>query len=241
MTVTDYNTSLINPNCGIYEIVNKTNGHRYIGSSVNIHNRTNLHIRNLNQNKHHSRHLQSAWNKYKADAFEFGMLISCPKNLLLYYEQQFLDLIHPEYNISPTASSVLGTKRTEEQRKRMSKSARNKTAEQREHIKEGAKNRPPVSDETRRKQSIAKLGKPSNCSNYSPSQETRNKISATLKSKHSHTSEAQKEAARRAATGNQYAKGYKHTEEEIHKISDASNRMWEKRRMSQGETQNEII
>jgi hypothetical protein len=49
---------------GIYQIRNKANGHRYVGSSNNIQERWHKHISDLNRNKHHSRHLQNAWNKY---------------------------------------------------------------------------------------------------------------------------------------------------------------------------------
>lgn len=97
---------------GIYQIINKTNNHSYIGSAVDISGRWATHISSLKRNRHHSIYLQRAWNKYGEDAFEFIILEHCVKELLIFKEQFYLNEINPEYNICKIAGSSLGTKGT---------------------------------------------------------------------------------------------------------------------------------
>lgn len=111
-------------NTGIYQILNIINGKRYIGSAVNFDRRWKEHRKLLRKNKHHSRHLQSAWNKYGEDSFKFLPVLTCTKELLLIIEQRAIDLFHPEYNINPTAGSCLGVKRTDEAKAKMSEAKR---------------------------------------------------------------------------------------------------------------------
>ncbi len=49
---------------GIYSITNKVTGYRYIGSSRDIVDRMNVHLKSLRKNKHGNTHLQNAFNKY---------------------------------------------------------------------------------------------------------------------------------------------------------------------------------
>lgn len=51
-------------NAGIYMIVNKVNGKRYVGSSRNCHRRKSEHLSRLRRNAHINSKLQAAWNKY---------------------------------------------------------------------------------------------------------------------------------------------------------------------------------
>ena len=101
---------------GIYEIVNTVNGHRYVGSAVNITQRWFRHKSDLNKNKHHSRHLQRSWNKYGSESFEFRVLEHCFFFMLIPREQFYIDELAPEYNNSHTAGSPLGVKHTDETR-----------------------------------------------------------------------------------------------------------------------------
>jgi len=62
---------------GIYAIVNKINGHRYVGSSSNITERWKRHVSRLENKNHHSRHLQHAWDYYGRDSFDFIVIAEC--------------------------------------------------------------------------------------------------------------------------------------------------------------------
>lgn len=106
---------------GIYQIKHIASGKIYIGSSINIQLRWNVHTYELNKNKHHSPYLQRAWNKYGADAFEFSIIETCFVFALIFREQHYINLYHPAYNVSPTAgNAMLGKKHTAEARKKIS-------------------------------------------------------------------------------------------------------------------------
>lgn len=51
---------------GVYEIINKVNGHCYIGGAGgrSINQRLNDHLRTLRSNTHHNIYLQRAYNLY---------------------------------------------------------------------------------------------------------------------------------------------------------------------------------
>lgn len=56
---------------GVYGIVNTVTGRMYIGSSKDIYTRLRKHRARLRIGKHHTPHLQYAWNKYGEDVFQF--------------------------------------------------------------------------------------------------------------------------------------------------------------------------
>jgi len=105
---------------GIYLIISKVNGKRYIGSSVRICKRWNDHLYDLRANKHHSQHLQNHYNKYGEDDLVFSILevvdrgelsLSEFKQLLLSREQTYLDNWDEcQFNCLPVAGSQLGFK-----------------------------------------------------------------------------------------------------------------------------------
>jgi group I intron endonuclease len=111
---------------GIYLIKNIINNKVYIGSAVNIDRRWEQHKKLLKKGKHHSCHLQLAWNKYGEQNFKFEILeeVSNPLHLVSY-EQVYLDY-HKSYedergyNICKVAGSPLGLRRSEEAKKKMS-------------------------------------------------------------------------------------------------------------------------
>ena len=108
---------------GIYKICNLVNGKIYIGSSINLFKRQKEHFRCLKSNKHNSQHLQNSWNTHGEENFVFEIIEEIKeKEKLIEREQYYLDILNPEYNICPTAGSQLGTKRTNEQKEKMSKS-----------------------------------------------------------------------------------------------------------------------
>jgi len=93
---------------GIYKIRNSITFDFYIGSASNLRQRWYNHRNALGTNRHINQHLQRAWNKYGADAFEFIIVELCAKNKLLEREQFYIDSETPAYNISKVASSPSG-------------------------------------------------------------------------------------------------------------------------------------
>lgn len=58
-------------------IKNKVNSKIYIGQSYDIGRRWKVHKRELNNNKHKNKHLQSAWNNDGEENFTFDILEEC--------------------------------------------------------------------------------------------------------------------------------------------------------------------
>lgn len=103
---------------GIYCIVNRTNGKRYVGSSVNVKNRIRQHRHTLKNNKHCNKHLQASWNKYGESAFSFRLHceLESVDNLLIneqYWIEKY-DCIDNGYNQRLKCHSNIGVKRSEE-------------------------------------------------------------------------------------------------------------------------------
>lgn len=107
---------------GIYKILNLKNNNFYIGSSIDLRKRFSEHRRSLNKNKHHSYYLQSAWNKYGENNFEFIILEFVSRNRLKKREQYYLDKLFPVYNMSKSATSpMLGRKHSEKTKRKFRK------------------------------------------------------------------------------------------------------------------------
>lgn len=77
---------------GTYQIVCKTNGRRYIGSSKNIEGRWKEHLRCLKKGTHTAPHLQNCFNKYGETDFHWGIINICNVDELLVKEQKWLDV-----------------------------------------------------------------------------------------------------------------------------------------------------
>jgi group I intron endonuclease len=161
-------------NSGIYLIKNIINEYKYVGSAVNIRKRRNRHLSDLRKNKHHSKYLQRAWNKYGEENFIFEVIEEViDKSSLTEREQYYLDILNPEYNLEKTAYSSLGIKRSKEYIKKLSE--RIITDEWRKKMREshlGKKH----SDETKKKMSLSHKGK-------IRSEEHRKNLSLSLKGK----------------------------------------------------------
>lgn len=105
---------------GIYKIVNKKNGKLYIGSSKFLEDRRSTHFSLLRSGKHHSKHLQRAWDKESRPekVFIFSIIEQCKEEELLEKENYYLnelckskeyidglntDFLKISYNIKPHA------------------------------------------------------------------------------------------------------------------------------------------
>ena len=165
---------------GIYAVQNTLTGEQYIGSSIDLPRRMREHRMRLRGGRHTNRVLQSAWTADGEAAFRFVELMYTKQEDLRAFEQVYLDLMAPTYNVAAVAlpNGLRGIKRSAATRARMSaaqKGKRNRlgmhNSEQwKQHMSALMKGRV-ISPETREKLRQANLGK-------TPSAETRAKISA---------------------------------------------------------------
>jgi len=208
---------------GVYAIVNKVNGHRYIGSSVYIYNRWKTHRHNLNQGKHHSGHLQNAWNKYGANYFVFSVLEYCERSKLIEREQFYIDLLCPEYNITKRAVPSLGRKQSPETiaKRFFWQKGYKHSLETRAKIGNGNKGKIRT-QEFRQRLSVSQKGRVSNRLGCKLSIETRKKISEAQKGK-----TISKESAAKVSRA---LKGRPKSKKHNKKVSDAIKLWWKKRK-----------
>lgn len=117
---------------GIYCIENKVNHMKYIGQSINIRKRWQEHRRDLDNNVHDNRHLQSSWNKHGESYFLFYVLEICDDDTNLTSREKFwvdkletLDNKHG-YNIAiPGEPPMKGKKMSTNSRIKMSRNHAN--------------------------------------------------------------------------------------------------------------------
>ena len=86
---------------GIYMIRNKINNKVYIGQTINIDNRWMQHRSRLKCQSHENKHLQSAYDLYGKDAFEYILLEECEENELNDKEKfyiKYYDSYYSGYN-----------------------------------------------------------------------------------------------------------------------------------------------
>jgi group I intron endonuclease len=166
----------------IYKIESKIDGKVYVGSTVNFKNRYKHHRTQLRANRHHSRHLQFAWNKYGEDNFWFEIIDECDSKDRVITEQYWMNSYNSYnqergYNINPTAESCLGRVHTEETKAKMSQSQKGKifSEEHRRRISEAQIGKT-YSDDYKKKMSEVTKGKV-------VSKETREKLAAAFKGK----------------------------------------------------------
>ena len=112
---------------GVYVIVNRLNNKQYVGSAVDLDRRRIVHFTRLRNQRHPSKHLQAAFNKYGEDAFSFAVLetvADVTRDALLGCEQKWMDILRPAYNKRLVADSNLGLTHTDEHRAAQSASLR---------------------------------------------------------------------------------------------------------------------
>jgi len=137
---------------GVYKISCLQTGKFYIGSAHSLIQRKRTHLSCLRKNKHRNSKLQRAWNKYGEQNFQFQTLLICSKDDVLFYEQLLLtklDAVTNGFNISPSVIGGKGIKHTEETKAKLKEA----------WIQRRMRPKNPVSEETKKKISLAKLGK----------------------------------------------------------------------------------
>jgi excinuclease UvrABC nuclease subunit len=106
---------------GVYEILNKFSGKRYIGMAKNLEARKRHHIFDLKKGTHKSSNMQFDYNEVRSfaefdDTFEFNVIIYCYPSELTFWEKILIDNLHPEYNtkikkqIPPKVFDINGNK-----------------------------------------------------------------------------------------------------------------------------------
>lgn len=202
---------------GVYQIKCLINSKLYIGSTTrSFARRFHDHRYSLNsiKKRHHNPHLRNAWDKYGEANFEFSVLeVVEDKDLVLEREQYYLDILKPEYNIAKEA-------------KRNADYAKERTlAKLKSHIpwnkgKSGEYSLGPRSQEIKDKISQAQKGR-------LISLETRRKISLAgigriSPNKGKEFTEEHKQKLSRAKIGNTIRKGGTLSKEARTKISEAN-------------------
>lgn len=103
-------------------IRNTINGKRYIGQSKDIKWRWMHHRCDLNAQCHPNKHLQGAWNKYGAEAFEFLIIEQTSPEELNERERfwiTYYDSVNTGYNFDYGGNGVYGYKHSKDEIDRM--------------------------------------------------------------------------------------------------------------------------
>ena len=196
------------------------NGDQYIGQTVNLRIRKNRHFALLKRGCHDNIHLQRAYNKYDPACFKFIVLLYCEVFELTRYEQGLVDHLKPRYNIHrECVSSRKGVLASEQTKLKMSLANKGQVAWNKGNTGKKGKSGFFMSEETKRKLSEMRLGKP-----HGPmSEEHKRKISCSLMGrKRKPRSEDIKRKISESRSGeNSYWFGKQRSEETKIKISHA--------------------
>ena len=207
---------------GIYKIINKVNGKVYVGSAVDLRRRWREHKSILCKNRHYNDRLQKSWNKHGEGNFLFEVIEEVQdKEKLLEREQCYIDILKPEYNICKIAGSALGTKRSEETKRKMSESNKGEnhpnfgkhlseeTKQKMSEARKGEKHHnfgKHLSEESKRKISEARKGEKNHNFGKRFSEETRQKMSEARKGEKHHNFGKQKMSESNKGEKNAYSK-----------------------------------
>lgn len=110
---------------GIYLLINLVNNKFYVGSSINVFNRTKSHLKSMKGGYHPNIHIQRSYKKF-GDCFSPILIERVnDKNKLIEREQFWIDELDATnrkiaYNIAPNAGNTLGCVMSEKSRNLMS-------------------------------------------------------------------------------------------------------------------------
>lgn len=221
----------------IYKIRNVVNDKFYVGSTTNTNTRFKGHRRLLRKGTHHCGHLQAAWNKYGEDVFRFEIVQKLPLDSspvdLEHAEDEWL-IAHvgkpycynhgrrsraPWRGVYGPANPRYGTNVSDAQKQALSEAAKRQWAEAdprtgKKHLPE---TRAKISEKIQQALAEGRGGK------FIPSEETRQKMSQSLKGNKCALGVKRSEEERRAMSermrGNKNWLGKKHTKESRQKMS----------------------
>lgn len=157
---------------GIYSILNKINGKIYVGQSIDVETRWRNHKNELNRNNHNNSHLQSAWNKYGEQSFEFNLLEKCNDNKLDDNEIWWIDYFNSAdnskgYNFSSGGNSPMkGKHLSDEICKKISKNRTGKCKGENNYMYGRFKELHPRFNKPQSDESRLKISKSKNTSGY---------------------------------------------------------------------------
>lgn len=173
--------------CGVYRIQIGADNF-YFGSSVNLDARRNAHLSDLKAGRHHNKWMQRAWNKHQD--FQFEVVEVCVPETVLESEQKYLDQwakTPGNMNMATLAQGGCGPL-TEEHRQKISSvlSGRNLSEEHKANLRKpkSAETRKRMSEAAQRRTKETCLKIAETLRGHEVPQETRDKISASLKARH---------------------------------------------------------
>ena len=163
--------------CGIYSVYCLANRKRYIGISIDIENRWADHTSRLRAGRHRNQRLQSSWNKYGEESFEFMVIQEVPALLLDVHEIAWIqryDTMNPRFGFNLNEGGSHAT-HSNESRAKISATKMGKSPSEETRAKLSAAN----TGKTHSAESRAKMSASRRCT----SPETRAKMSAAHKGK----------------------------------------------------------
>lgn len=125
----------------IYIIKSTKSKKFYVGSAKYPKARKCCHFQLLSENRHHSPHLQHAYNKHGKRSFSFKIVETVDDILFMCAREQFWISRHKGelYNISPCAFSPIGIKHTAKTKAAVSKSLMGNTRRRGKKMPQSAK------------------------------------------------------------------------------------------------------
>jgi len=220
----------------IYKIRNVVNNKFYVGSTTSTRERFRNHRKMLRGNRHHCLHLQASWNKYGEDCFKFEVVETVVSEEVLWQvEDRWLDenfgkphcynsgrsAAAPMRGRTGEASPNFGRTWSDEMRSQIATTLKAFYAEDpNNHPRLGTQH----TDETKVKISakVQQAVAEGRGGAFIPSEETRQKMSESLKGNQNalgyKRTDAEREAIRQRTLGNKNFLGKTHTEESKEKM-----------------------